>query len=144
ATDCGACVRVDPVYLHRVCADVLSDGSRKVSFRAAGGSGVLCHAGVLPAVADPDPDHGDVHHARPRAPRRGDEEPIREISTEIRAVVRKIPRRLSATARNHARTPEIIFHLLRDFLLLVAGAGVFSGTRFFSPGGRGPDSSALS
>ena len=69
AADCRAGVRFDPVHLHCVCADVLSGRSREVSFRAAGGSGVLRHAGVVSAFANADPDHGDVHHARARAPR---------------------------------------------------------------------------
>ena len=39
-------------------------GSRKVSFRAAGGSGFFRDAGVLSDFANDHPDDGDVHHAR--------------------------------------------------------------------------------
>ena len=56
STGCRACVRIDAEHLHCVCAHVLSDRSREVSFRSAGRSRVFCDAGVVSAVADPDPD----------------------------------------------------------------------------------------
>ena len=48
------------VHLHRVRAHVFPDGRREIPVRAAGRSGRLRHAGVLPAFADAGADHGDV------------------------------------------------------------------------------------
>ena len=45
-------------------ADVLFDRGREISFCSDGGGGVVRHAGVVPAFANSDSDHGDVHHAR--------------------------------------------------------------------------------
>ena len=54
----GVCL--DALHLHCFCAHVLSDRRGALSFRAAGRSGRLCHAGKLCAFPDPHPDPGDV------------------------------------------------------------------------------------
>ncbi len=62
----------------------------------------LCHAGVVPAVAHADSDHGDVHHARARAPGCGAEEFSGKVPARIRTRLRQIPGRLPATAGDYA------------------------------------------
>ena len=105
----------------------------------------LRHAGVVSAVANPDPDDGDVHHARTRAPRRRAEESSWEnFSADSSAGLKEFRggyQQLLETTLEHRGLFAVCFV---DFLRFVAGPGVLSGTGFLSAGGCGADSPALS
>ena len=81
--DRGAGICFDALHLHCVRAHVLPDGRRALPVRAAGGSRSVRHARLVLPVANPDPDAGDVHHARARASRSGREDVLRPLSATL-------------------------------------------------------------
>ena len=87
------------VHLHRVRADVFPRGRRALPFRAAGGVGGLCDAGLLCDLADARPHAGDVfREGQPREARPWRGGPgsvvLRAVPAGFRARVRAFPQRV--------------------------------------------------
>src|SRR5580700_10966845 len=55
-SNCGAGLNFNTLYMYRLCPDFLSLRHREVSLRAAGGGGHICHACLLPSLANGSPD----------------------------------------------------------------------------------------
>ena len=148
AADRHAGLRLAAVHLHRVRADVLPAGRRRLPVRADGRGGGVRHDRLVRAVADPGADHGDVPAAsrtsratressceataQSAAARRSAQSAGRASSTASSSgssEVREGYRGLLALALAHRRA---VHHRLPGFVVLSRSAWLpFLGANFF-------------